>query len=255
MKQPDVETLVAYAKGALRPEEARQIEQFLKGNSEVHRLIKSFRQTEGLAQAAFPAPARQARPQNSSDAIRKSPGLIGAGNKARPARTAGRRNRAAALAAALAMISGMGLGVFLLGRDEESPIALGRLSSIDALSSALSRVASGTPDIIGDRVVTVLTSFRDTAGRACRKFEVSDLSPTVSPIVAVACQDGGAWRIEGAARLTVGGSGSGESASAGSDGADALAGLLSRLGAGDAMAHEEETALIAQNWQQETGGP
>ena len=254
MEQPDVETLVAYANGALTPEEARQIERFLRGNREVSRLIETFRQTQALTRAAFEAPMREARPRRMSDPIMRPPGSTGAGGIAPPARRAGRRGRAVTLAASLAVIAGLGFGAFLLERGEESPIALGRLSTIDAMSAALSRLASGVPDMVGDRVITVLTTFRDVARRGCRKFELSDTSPTASRIIAVACQDGGAWQIEGAAPLLVSGSeGNGEFASANSEGADPLAGLLKRLGAGVALAREEEAVLITRNWQQATG--
>jgi anti-sigma factor RsiW len=241
MKRPDVDTLMAYANGALTPEETRRIERFLEGNSEVRRLIETFRRTQASAPAAF-----------------KAPGSTGAGVMAPPARTAGRSKRATALAASLAVIAALGLGAFLLGPDDESqialesPIAPGRLSTIDALSAALTRLASSTPGMAGDRAIMMLTTFRDARRRPCREFEISDTSPTASHIIAVACQDGGAWWIEGAAWLVAGASNGGaEFAPASSGRADPLASLLKRLGAGAALEQEEEAGLIARNWQEE----
>ena len=248
MKRPDVETLIAYAKGAVTPEKARQIERYLDANSDARRVIEDFRRMQALTSAASAAPTGDAAKKRRSGApILKSPGSTGDHGMAPPARVAGPPKWASALAASLLVIAALGLGGFLLRQDEESPIALGRLSTIDTLSAALTRLASGTPDIAGDRLITVLTTFRDAARRACRKFEISDTSPTASRIIAVACQDRGAWRIEGAAWL------GSALAPASSESADPLAPLLKRLGAGEALAPEDEAALIGRNWQDETG--
>jgi hypothetical protein len=248
MKRPDVETLISYAKGAVGPEKARQIERYLDGNPDARRVIEDFRRMQALTSTDFETPPRQTAPRRRSGApMPKPPGSPGAHGTAPPARVVGRRKRATAVAASLVVIAALGLGGFLLGQDEESPIALGRLSTIDTLSAALTRLASGTPDMAGDRAITVLTTFRDEARRACRKFEISDTSPTAPRILAVACQDSGAWRIEGAAWLRS------AFAPAGSERSDPLAGLLNSLGAGKPLAPEEEAALIARNWQDETG--
>ena len=251
MRRPDVETLMAYANGSLTPEEAHGIERFLEGDSEVRRLIEAYQRVQTLTPAAFEAPMQEVRRRHRSDPV--MPSSAGADAMAPTARTARRFTRG--LAASLVVIAGLGFGAFLLGQEqeEESPIALGRLSTIDALSAALTRLTTGTPDMAGDRAMTVLTTFRDAALRPCRKFELSDTSPTVSLIIAVACHDDGAWWIEGAAWLKTGGSGSSyDSAPATSEpGADALAGVLGRLGAGGALAHEDEAALIARDWHEE----
>jgi hypothetical protein len=248
VQQPDVETLVAYANGALTPVEARQIQRFLESNSEARRLIEDYRRSLVLGSVAIKAPLRNAPPRHPIEAAMKPPGSAGLGGIAQPSRTAWGGKRRIALAALLIMLAGLGIGPFLSGWNEESPIALGRLSAIDALSAALTKLASGSPGMAGDRAVTVLTTFRDAARRPCRQFEISDISPTVARVVAVACLDGGAWRIEGAAWLAAAGS-----ALADSDGADPLAGALKRLGIGGALAYEEESALIARNWREEIG--
>jgi hypothetical protein len=248
MKRPDVETLIAYAKGAVTPETARQIERYLDGDSDARRVIEDFRRMQGLTSAVSNAHmGRAAQRRRSGAPIAQSPGSMGTRGTAAAAGATKPRKRATAVAASLVVIlAAVGLGGFLLGQDEESPIALGRLSTIDTLSAALTRQASGTPGMAGDRAITVLMTFRDAARRACRKFEISDTSPTASRILAVACQDGGAWRIEGAAWL-------GSEFAPGSSGSgDPLADVLRDLGAGAALAPEAEAALIDRNWQGET---
>jgi hypothetical protein len=240
-----VETLIAYAKGVLPPEKARQIERYLDGDSDARQVIEEFRRMQALTAAAPNARKGKAAQRRRSGAlVAQPPGPTGRHGRAPAAGIAGALKWATALAACLVVIGALGLGGFLLGQDEESPIPLGRLSSIDTLSAALTRLASGTPDMAGDRAITVLMTFRDAARRPCRKFEISDTSPTASRILAVACQDGGAWRVEGAAWL------GSDFAPAGSAGADPLADLLRDLGAGSALAPEEETALIGRNWQE-----
>ena len=68
MQQPDVETLVAYANGALTPVEARKIEHFLDGNSEARRLIEDYRRTLVLGRVASEAPIRKVPPRHPIDA-------------------------------------------------------------------------------------------------------------------------------------------------------------------------------------------
>jgi hypothetical protein len=249
VQQPDVETLVAYANGALTPAEARRIERFLEGNSEARRLIEDYRRTLTVARTPSKAPRRKVPPRHlTGDAI-KPPGSAGVERIAPPPRMARWFTGGIALAALLIILAGLGIGAFLPGREEESPLALGRLSAIDALSPALTKLASGSAGMAGDRAVTVLATFRDAKRRPCRHFEMSETSPTAARIVAVACLDGGGWRIEGAAWLDAGGV-----ALANAEGADPLSGPLRRLGAGAALAPEEEDALIAGNWQGEAGG-
>src|SRR5262245_29954054 len=126
MKRPDVETLIAYAKGAVPPERARQIERFLAGDGEARRVIENFRRMQGLAAVSGEAPQR--RRAGATSPARKPSGAIVAQPMTPPARSA-KPKLAAALAASLAIVAAIGLGGFLLGREEESPIALGRLSS------------------------------------------------------------------------------------------------------------------------------
>jgi hypothetical protein len=244
MKRPDVETLIAYAKGAVTPERARQIERYLDGDTDARRVIEDFRRMQGLTSGTSGGQnGEPARRRRNNAPMPKSPGPAVAPGLTKTARQSTPGKKATAVAAALTVIAALGLGGFLLGQDEESPLALGRLSTIDTLSAALTRLASGTPDMAGDRAITVLMTFRDAERRACRKFEISDTSPTASRIAAVACQDSGAWRIEGAAWIDS------ELAPARSGGADPLAAVLNKLGAGEALAPEDEAALIGRNWQ------
>jgi hypothetical protein len=246
MKRPDVETLIAYAKGTVTAEKARQIERFLDGNSDARRAIEDFRRMLPLTSAAPNARAAAAHRRRPASGLPPKPPRSEGARMASLSRIAKPPKWATALAASLAVIAALGLGGFLMGRDEESPIAIGRLSSIDTLSAALTRLASGTPDMAGDRAVTVLMTFRDKARRACRKFEISDTSPTAPRILAIACQDNGAWQIEGAAWQ------GSDFSPAKSESVEPLAALLKSLGAGQALAPEPEAALIGRNWQGET---
>lgn len=248
MKRPDVETLIAYAKGALSPDKARQIERYLDANSDARRVIEDFRRMSGLNPATSHAHAGAAapRPRRSAPARKPPRSPIPQRMAPPPARAAGPRRGAIVLAASLAVVAALTLGGVLVWQEEESPIPPGRLSTIDTLSAALTRFASGTPAMAGDRAITVLMTFRDAGRRPCRKFEISNTSPTAPRIIAVACQDSGSWQIEGSAWL---GSAFGP---ASAEGADPLAALLRDLDAGRALAPEDEAALIGRNWQDET---
>lgn len=246
MKRPNVETLIAYAKGTVTPEKARQIEAFLDSNSDARQAIEDFRRMLQLPPAAPSTHMETAQRRRAGTANLRPPRSQGAQRIARSPGIAKKPKWMAALAASLAVIAALGLGGFLMEGREESPMALGRLSTIDTLSVALMRQASGAPDMAGDRAVTMLMTFRDEARRACRKFEISETSPTAPRILAVACQDNGAWRIEGAAWQ------GNAYSQALSESVEPLAALLKKLGAGQALTPEAEAALIGRNWQGET---
>jgi hypothetical protein len=169
MKRPDVETLIAYAKGAVHPEKARVIERFLEQDSQTRRAIEQFRKMHAVPIA----PGEALRSHRNSAPPSPPPGSMASHGAERQAHKGGSSKIVTILSATLTIVTALGLGGFLLERrDEESPIAVGRLSGIDTLSAALTRVETGGSDMAGDRAVTVVMTFRDAARRACREFEL-----------------------------------------------------------------------------------
>lgn len=97
----------------------------------------------------------------------------------------------------------------------------------------------------------VAGTFRDRNARICREVELLDAA-LVPRIAAVACRipPTGIWNVEGTAVIAQNDQGGGTTfAPAGAPEKDALAALMSMLGAKTALEPAEERALIGNGWK------
>lgn len=268
------EVLMAYADGALGEPQRAAVEAALVGDAEARATVEGFRRTRELIGAAFGAPMSSKPPDVLLQTILGAP-ILGApaatgspmlqaieggrsddsASASRPHASAlPRRDRWAptALAASLALAGGIGLGVLLaplvIGRGEPT-VMLGAVPIDSGLAEVLERHPSGKPS--ADRRWTVVATFRDRDGRACRELELLSPDATPRPLAAgVACRrrEGG-WTVEGAARIAEARGSTGAIEPAGVPERDALEGLLNLLGASRALPGEEERALIDKGWR------
>ncbi|NCQ24785.1 MAG: hypothetical protein COW54_04800 [Rhodobacteraceae bacterium CG17_big_fil_post_rev_8_21_14_2_50_63_15] len=139
-----------------------------------------------------------------------------------------------ALAASLALVVGVGAGLFMGNSPsgQENPV----LSA--AVIEQLEIIPSGREVALADgRGLTVVSSFEDAAGRFCREYET--VSPEAGGYVAVACRGSSAWDLRFAMAT---GEESQDYSPASS--LDALDAFFVAAGAGEPMSLEAEVAYL-----------
>jgi hypothetical protein len=99
--------------------------------------------------------------------------------------------------------------------------------------------------------LTVLSTFRDQAGRVCREFEVIETTPISSASAeALACRlESGAWYVEAvASRMTPISQTETFTPASGGTG-DGLGEVLKSIGAGPALTPADEVQLLKRGWE------
>jgi len=243
MAQPDPsdETLMAYADGELSADEAARIARLLETDAAAAAKVAAFRQTRARLRAA--ARSHDAVPA----ALRARVEAALAGQRAAQPPDAGtvtplapRRRRQvpaapAALAASLALAVGLAAG--WLAAPGGDGAAGGGVVDLAGLEDALGRVPSGETAALDGGEITLVASFRDSAGAFCREAEVARTGrPTV---IVVACRGaGGDWQPQLA--LAAGG-GAGYAPASGTR---TLEAFLDSIGAGPPLAPEAEAEAL-----------
>jgi hypothetical protein len=262
---PDDETLMAYADGELDPVRMSEIKLAIANDDKALARVDAFRRSKIMARDAFDRPMHEQPPQFLIDAIMKAPASR-AKDKTSAAPTVMKLRRFArnetsliALAASIALLAGIGIGVLIAGSDRDSPatdlLAVGPVPEVSPLASSLSRLPTGKSATIeggnfNGQSVTLLATFRDASGRPCREFEIGSGNANAQT-AAIACRDGEGWSVRGVVQLTLVSLPSPNRGfePAGAEGTDPLAGILSLIGAGPVLTPNEEAALISQNWR------
>lgn len=159
----------------------------------------------------------------------------------------------AALAAGIALVIGFTGGQFLdtgvTGGNTGGPAASMIAINMDAsLNEALDNTLSGEMLKINDNTRMLSRfSFADQQSRHCRQFVVeSDAAgDTVNASENIACRTGRSWELVASARAVSTPAGEYQTAS----GSAMLDSTLDAMMPGSALSLEEETALIADQWQ------
>jgi len=256
MPRPSDEILMAYADDMLAPDERARVAAYLAIDEDARDTVEMFCETSALAREAFVIPA-DAPPMNALAAKI----LAHDHSAARPDGTVvevppsfwHRATRivgaAPRLAAATLLLVGLAAGWFSarLSGQEESQVALGEVGAGTVIARVLERNASGQ----ASNQVVVISTFRDRQGRPCREFEMMRQgSEAEAELAGVACrQPTGRWIVEGAARIAIRPSDQTGYVPSGADEKDALAALLTLIGAGKALTAEQEQALLRAGWK------
>jgi hypothetical protein len=237
-----VQTLMAFADGALPPEEAARVAALVAADPDLARQVAELRAGRAAVRDAFAAVLREPVPDRL---IRAATGASPAGaasipptrpvasNDNPPLRRAPPRWRRPAVAAAASLLLGLGGGWALApGGDPAGPGRLGR-----ALEAALEGAPAGA-----SAGVTLLASHRLEDGGVCRSFAAPQGE---GRLLGLACREqAGGWRLRAAVAQQ------GGDALRPAGGKDPLlAEMLERLGAAPAMAPAEERAAIARGWR------
>lgn len=261
MPRPSDEILMAYADDMLAPAERARIAAYLATDADARATVEMFRTTSELAREAFVIPAdappmdalaanilkhslAHAKPVAGSDAIVVE---VPPSFWLRATRIVGEAPR---LAAALILLVGLAAGWFgarLSGGPDAPQVALGEVGAGTVIARVLERNASGQ----ASHQVVVISTFRDRQGRPCREFEMlRQGTEAEAELAGVACrQPTGRWIVEGAARIAIRPSDQTGYVPSGADEKDALAALLTLIGAGKALTTEQEQALLRAGWK------
>lgn len=243
----DDETLMAYADGALEPEEASRVAKAASADPEVAARVEVFRQT-GAALMALGA-SRPLPPLSAELAARVERTLAEArsdGGQAQSVvafpsgRSAKTTWRPLALAASLALAVGLGGGVMAgLALRAAAPSGL-QIALLDApeVGPALGTLRSGEQAAVGQGVVTIVSSFM-AQGDFCREFEYAE--PQGPAVVSVACRTGDGWQT----RLTIATASPDDARYAPASSLETLDAFLSAIGADAPMSAAEETQALS----------
>ena len=271
----DDELLMAYADGALSPEDAATVEKAMQSDPAVADKVAAYRRDRELLAEAFAQPMHEAPPQHLIDAVDASVEQLGEdatdaeqGGSVVPFRSRRSAPRAPGgfdwrlpLAASVALIIGAVAGRQLPGLPNSIDHALVRAdaAAIDPgnpLFVALETTPGGQPYPLaqadregGDVIVPVLT-FRSRDGRFCREFEINS-ETAVS--VGIACREPDYWKMEIllAAEDRPADSTTYQAASGYSE--EALSVVIDKLMAEDPLGMEAEADLIGRGWRHVNG--
>lgn len=217
------ERLAAWLDGALSPEEALAFEAELAADPALAERAASWRGNDAAIVRAF-APLAEAP---IDPAMLARLGLAPAAANDNPPWW---RRHAAPLGGALAASLA---AILLLVPRGETPQ--------DALSLALDTTPSASAIRLADgRRFEPMLTLRAADGRWCREYRVETSR-------ALACREGGRWKVEAEAR-SGGSPQQGEIVLAGGASDAALDAAYTRLGAGDPLGREAEAALIQSKW-------
>jgi hypothetical protein len=241
LRDPDDETLMAYADGMLEPADRQRVERILASRPELMAKVEMFRKTSALiGQAAAPL-AKKPVPDALLAAIKakvaaheQAPNVVAFKPKAAPAANSIWRM---AMAASVAAIIG-GFAGYRVAVDEPSAvhIAMG-VPPVPAIAAVLDQAASGAEaSLNGDRMKLVAT-FRLSDSTLCREFEFA--SKQDGAVVAVACKQDETWNTRFAVVSNPVDTGYAPASSH-----EAVEAYLSAVGAGASLTDEEEAAAL-----------
>ncbi|MFN4202817.1 MAG: anti-sigma factor family protein [Tabrizicola sp.] len=242
----DDERLMAYADGALPPDEAAEIERLIAADEELAAKVAVFADSRALVKralgAAPPVPdslADTIRAMAAADAARRQ----APSGSAQVIDLAARRRTVPFWQLPLAASVAMAVGVLggWLGKPEGMGADGLAVAIVDeaALIEALNGVKSGESRKIAEDVeFTAVASFRDGAGQLCREFRQDRAGG--DPVVAVACHTDAAWTVRLAMATPASGTGYAPASSL-----DTLDAWLATVEAGAPMSDDEEAAALA----------
>jgi hypothetical protein len=240
------ERIAAFLDGALDDIEQAAFEAELERDHELAAKVERMLQNDQLLCAAFDEPMQQ----GVDDALLERMGLAQK-STAEVIDLAGRRaNSAEASRGANDNSAGWSRWRLPLGGAVAAAVVLVVAVSVRDTGSAFDAVLDNTPSgqmaSLDDGVgLTPVLSFRAGDGRYCREFSLGSGEAGGSGI---ACRESDAWQVEALDRGATELAAASEIALA--DGADGsgLDATYARLGAGDPLGSEAESALIAGEW-------
>jgi hypothetical protein len=237
----DDATLMAYADGALEPEETRRVAEAAAADPAIAARIDMFRETGALLGALGAARPEAPLPDDLARKVEQTLADARHDDTVVPLRRPNPGWRPAALAASVALIVGAvgGIVASLSLRGPESAASSLALLDAPGIGDALDSLPAGSRGAAGDGEVVIVSSFLTDAGTFCREFEFDRAGG--GSIVSVACREDGAW----AARFAVVTQGADAPGYAPASALATLDAFLVTIGAGQPLSAEEEAARLS----------
>ena len=227
------ETLMALADHELDAQTARRVSQAVAADPVLAARLARFTETRRLLGDAARAPQAGATAEDPLAAMIRA-SVTRPEEKPAPPLAAANLNRRPVLAAAASMaIAAMGLGWWVWSDRQPDGLSLPELAALDSLPSGESR-ALGTGGEL-----TMIASFRSSAGALCREFETSQ-SDNIRTVLA--CHDDDGWQQRFAATAKAG-----ESGYQPASGQGQIDEALAAIGAGAPLTPEDEAAALGGN--------
>ncbi|MFN5998655.1 MAG: zf-HC2 domain-containing protein [Paracoccaceae bacterium] len=243
----DDERLMAYADGALSPDEAAEVEQAIAADEALAAKAAAFADSRTMVKRALGAAppvsdklAATIRAMAEADAAKRQAPT----GSAQVIDLASRRRTVPFWQLPIAASVALAVGVFggWIGKPPADEIGGIAVAVVDetALVEALAAVKSGERTEIGNGVAfTAIASFRDGDGQLCREFEQDRAGGDT--VVAVACRAEEAWSV----RFAVAAPASDDTGYAPASSLDTLDAWLSAIEAGAPLSDAEEADALA----------
>jgi hypothetical protein len=264
------EVLMAYADGLLSPDERVSVEASIREHPHYQRKVEQFRATLGPVRQAFDEELDRGHLAALAARIRQAPAtsprgpaglrIVASPHAQSQASSISHASWPTVLAASLALFVGGGLGWFMHRPAEREQTALadlmtfgdGSLRAEGALAELLETASSGSAlrvhDVRGRAwQLKAISSFRSTADRPCRQYELTD--DVAARFTGYACRDKNAqWLIQAHARLDRSGNAKDQFSPAGDGDGGPLDAAIRAHMQGDALQSSEEHRLIESHW-------
>jgi anti-sigma factor RsiW len=253
MNNPNDETLMAFADGALEGPEAERIAGLARSDPAIAQRIEMFRDSRRLVADALKPLAAEPVPAELDAAVRN---LI-ANHATAPEDGTGTvvafpQHRATQrplsrwtlpLAASLAAIA-VGTGGFMLGQKSSRGDAAAFAAVGDPLpadvTAVLASAASGSETRAGEARMRLVATVMAQDGSVCREFEI-DIQASARTAAGVACRNAGEWRLVAAVAAVAGDGGYAPASSL-----TALDAYLDAIGASEPLSTEEEREALTK---------
>ncbi len=218
------EVLGAYIDGELGPDQRGEVERLIEQNAGARIRLERLRGGDAALRRIF----ANERPEGGSDKLAE---LV---RRGWPVRSSKRTFVIGAGIAAACLLGVIG------GRLTLPPQSGPGMHLSSGMLAILENVPSGKSVAVDGGAMEVALSFRSDSGDACRQYRTVSAQQEVE---AVACRDGGVWRI--AVQAATDESQGYRTAAA----SDPIAAAVARMGGASVLDGGEEQALIASRWQ------
>ncbi|MBO6525549.1 RseA family anti-sigma factor [Erythrobacter sp.] len=246
------EMLSAFLDGELGASQADEVRVALDSDPALRARLAKFEQADATMRDAASNVVDRRLPQSVMAMLAGEKTSVAPLKAHRPRRLGGSRFWPTALAASIALVLGLTIGVLYQGARLGNTVGsnaqiAARVAPGDPLFEALESTPSGQSVAFGEAGGSIqpMLSFASASGDPCREFMAVGSDDAVR---AVACRERNSWRIDFAVRSESAGTKNGYQTASASD-ARLVSDYISDVMVGDAFGRETETEVMAEGWR------